>query len=489
VNKTTIVIFGASGDLTRRKLVPALFSLFRKGRLPEGCNIVGFSRSDYSHDAFREHLRTGVQELAGAIYDEDAWQAFAPHLWYSRGDSERREDYDGLRQCLRDLEGGPANRVYYAAVAPELFPILAEHLGDAGLTREHGGWRRIVVEKPFGTDLDSAQALTRTLHAVFTEEQIFRMDHYLGKETAQNILFFRFANTIFEPVWNRNYISNVQISVLEEIDVGRRGPYYDHAGILRDMFQNHLLQLLTLVAMEPPASFAPEAVRNEKAKVLGAIRPVNLWETARGQYRGYREAKGVAPDSPTATYGAMALHVDNWRWRGVPFFLRSGKALACRTSEITINFQCPPHMIFNVGNFGPNMLSICIQPDEGMHLRFQAKVPDQPEETREVDMEFLYKTHFGEGSLPEAYERLLLDVLNGDASLFPREDQIEITWKLIDPIIRGWQGPEAPPLDIYEPGSWGPDSADRMIASLGASWQLGCGCVQRSQACSCDYLR
>ncbi len=356
--------------------------------------------------------------------------------------------------------------------------MLAGHLGDSGLADQREGWRRIVIEKPYGTDLNSARDLTRALHDVFSEEQIYRMDHYLGKETAQNILFFRFANTIFEPIWNRNYVANVQISSLETLDIGRRGPYYDQTGILRDMFQNHLLQLLTLVAMEPPASFDATAIRNEKAKVLSAIQPVALSETVRGQYRGYRDAKGVASDSQTATYAALALRIANWRWQGVPFFLRSGKALGCPSSEIVVEFQRPPHMIFNGHETAPNMISLCIQPDEGIHLRFEVKTPDQAQQMRAVDMEFHYRTYFGENGLPEAYERLLLDVMLGDQSLFPREDQIEITWRLIDPIIEGWATPQAPPLEIYERGSWGPDGAEKLLASLRAHWRLGCSCMK-----------
>ncbi|HOF88114.1 MAG TPA: glucose-6-phosphate dehydrogenase [Armatimonadota bacterium] len=473
----TVVIFGASGDLTERKLIPALFSLFRKGRLPECCvNIVGFSRTPYSHDAFRAHLRDGMETLAPTAFDAEAWRAFAPRLWYAPGDTQTPGDYGTLRALLREIEGGPANRVYYAAVAPQLFPVLAGHLGDAGLADQREGWRRIVIEKPFGTDLASARDLTRALHAVFDEEQIYRMDHYLGKETAQNILFFRFANTIFEPVWNRNYVAGVQISVLEELDVGRRGAYYDQSGVLRDMFQNHLLQLLTLVAMEPPASFDATAIRNEKAKVLSAIQPIAPDETVRGQYAGYRSANGVAPDSHTATYAALALRIANWRWQGVPFLLRSGKALTCRTSEITIEFQRPPHRIFGEAAIGANLLTLAIQPNEGIHLRVQAKTPDQPREMAAVDMEFYYRSYFGENGLPEAYERLLLDVMLGDQSLFPREDQIEITWQLMDPVPPAWAAPGAPPLETYAPGSWGPAGAEALAARLGTLWHLGRTC-------------
>jgi glucose-6-phosphate 1-dehydrogenase len=495
---TSIIIFGGSGDLSRRKLVPALLSLHRKGRLPGNTNIIGFSRTPFSHDRYRNHLREGIETYNPAVFDADAWASFAEHLYYSPGDSDTGEGYESLRAFLERLEKGPANRLYYCATTPTLFGPIAQALGRLGMAggiRDSGlsafdsresGWRRIVLEKPFGSDLASAQELSRALLSVFEESQIYRMDHFLGKETAQNILFFRFANSMFEPIWNRNYVDNIQVTVFEAEGVGHRGGYYDQAGVLRDMFQNHLLQLLCLVAMEPPASFEAEAVRNEKVKLLSAIAPIALSDTVRGQYRGYRDAPRVAPDSQTATYGALRLYIDNWRWQGVPCYLRSGKSLSRKTSQIDVVLRCPPHVMFRLPPFGPNLLSLRIQPDEGVHLSVQAKVPESHErrgaagaspllETREVELSFHYGSYFGAASLPDAYERLLLDVLRGDASLFPRRDGIEAAWRLIDRVVAGWASPAAPMLAIYEPGSTGPIEADDLLARGGSCCPAGCG--------------
>ena len=472
---TTLVIFGASGDLTRRKLLPALFDAYRKKRLPKKFFIVGSARRDWDDKIFRDLMREAVIEFE-EDFDPVAWRSFAQQIYFCRGELTVAEDFVQLKKDLHQLEDGPANRLYYLAIAPRFFASTVQHLGNTNLVDQKEGWRNVVIEKPFGRDLASAEELSQTIHKILNEDQIYRIDHFLGKETAQNLLFLRFANAIFEPLWNRNYIKCVQITAAESVDVGHRGGYYDKAGILRDMFQNHILQLLTLITMEPPAPYNATTLRNEKVKILSAIRPIDLEDTVRGQYKGYLDAPGVAPNSQIATFAALKLFIDTWRWKDVPFYLRSGKALAKKATEISIIFKRPPYQMFDAFDEPqPNVLSICIQPDEGIHFQFEAKVPDTTHETRTVDMEFHYKDSFPKIDLPDAYERLLLDALQCDASLFARDDEIVNSWRIIDPILNGWQTDDAPPLASYIPGSWGPTEADELLAKEGHIWRMGCG--------------
>ena len=474
---TSIIIFGASGDLTQRKLIPSFFNLFRKYKTPKNFNIVGYGWTPFTNEQFRTHLRHGLDEYASYSFTEKEWSLFAPHLYYNQGKYDDRAGLEKLADFLISLEAGQANRLYYMAIPPSLFPATISNLDATHQIQENGGWRRVVVEKPFGTNKESAQELNTHLHKVLNENQIYRIDHYLGKETVQNILFTRFANTIFEPLWNRNYIDSVQITVAEEVGVGHRGGFYDGVGVLRDMFQNHLLQLVTLVAMEPPASFNADALRNEKVKVLSAIQPINgdavEYNTVRAQYQGYQDEMDVKKDSTTPTYAALRLFINNWRWQGVPFYLRSGKNMAEKQTQIIIRFKEPPLAMFPMPpgqKMTPNMLVLYLQPDEGVHLRFEAKAPDTVAETRSVDMEFHYAESFGPTAIPEAYERLLLDVLQGDASLFTRADEVEMAWSLIDPILRAWEKQQTPPLAKYEPGSWGPVEANALLAKDGRGW-------------------
>jgi glucose-6-phosphate 1-dehydrogenase len=480
IRPATVVILGASGDLTQRKLVPALHTLKCEGLLPPETQILGVARSDLSDEAFRQQLYEGVVDYArlkpGVC---ELWPRFADRISYLPGGYDDPDTYCRLKEQLAQLDAGtttPGDHLFYLAVPPTLYLPIVEELGRAGLNRSEAGWARIIIEKPFGHDRASAHELNQRLHAIFQEDQIYRIDHYLGKETVQNIMTLRFANAIFEPLWNRNYVDHVQITVAEQVGVGHRAAYYDQAGVLRDMFQNHLLQLLTLTAMEPPAVFEADALRDEKVKVLRVVRPGE--HHVRAQYAGYCDEPDVDPHSRTPTYAALQLFVDNWRWQGVPFYLRSGKHLAAKTTEIAVQFRRVPHLMFPLppdADITPNILSLCLQPDEGIHLRFETKQPGAGMRTRSVDMEFHYAEDFGAEALPEAYERLLLDAMQGDASLFARGDEIELAWGIIGPILQAWAGPEAPPLVTYPPGSWGPPDAVDFLAREGHAWILGCG--------------
>ncbi len=490
---TVIAIFGVTGDLARRKLIPSLYSNYIKGRLPEQLRIVGVGRREWTDATLIDHAHQSLKNYATAIYEQRAWDRFRKMLSYSKVNLPQPETYKNLRDDLDRLDNGYSNRLYYLSIAPEFYQDVVCNLGALGMARSNGGgragarsqspadtaqsWSRIVIEKPFGYNMETAQALNRVVHSVFDESQVYRIDHYLGKETAQNILFMRFANTIFEPVWNRSHISNVQVTVAETVDVGTRAGYYDGSGVMRDMVQNHLLQLLSLIAMEPPSAFDADALRNEKVKVLQAARAVKLEDTVRGQYAGYRSAAGVAPDSCTPTFAALKLFIDNWRWKDIPFYLRSGKAMRQKTTQVNIQFKRPPNSIFELtesGDYSRNMLSICIQPDEGIHLTIEAKIPDQ-QIAKSVDMELHYDNAFEAEDLPDAYERLILDAINGDPALFIRGDEIESAWKIVDPIIDGWAfDPAAPAMQNYAQGSWGPAAADKLLEREEHIWRLSC---------------
>ena len=485
-----LVIFGASGDLAQRKLLSSLFRLEAAGRLPDRFAIVGAGRTAFTDEEFREHARRAVQRFTrNGACDSRAWTAFASHLFYRRLDYDRTDDFRALGETLRELDRQfqlDDRFVFYLATPPDAYVRIAQQLRAAGLAADGGGVRRIVVEKPFGRDAASAAHLNEELLRCFPEREIYRIDHYLGKETVQNLLVFRFANGIFEPIWNRRYVDHVQITVAETLGIEHRAQYYETAGALRDMIQNHLLQLLCLTAMEPPGSLDPEAVRDEKTKVLQAIRPIPADEVerfaARGQYApgyvegrrvpGYREEPGVAPDSRVETFAAVKLPVHNWRWAGVPFYLRTGKRLPKPVSEIAIQFRAVPLALFDDDEAAtePNVLALRIQPNEGISLRIQAKVPGLELRIRPVNMEFRYGTAFGQ-DVPDAYERLLLDCLLGDPTLFARSDWIDLAWRILDPVLQWWESPASGAIETYEAGTWGPPSAQRLIATDGRRWR------------------
>lgn len=473
----TMVIFGASGDLTSRKLIPALYRSFRRGRLPTDTRIVGVSRSNFSDEAWREQLAESTAKQEIKDFDAESWQEFSQSIHYCPGDINSEQDFTTLAARLNELEHGqPTSRVYYIATMPQLYETAAAQLGKAGLADDSQGARRVVIEKPFGTDLATARSLNRAIAKVFREDQVYRIDHYLGKETVQNIMVLRFGNSIFEPLWNRNYIDHVQITVAEEVIVGRRADYYDGSGVLRDMFQNHILQLMMVIAMEAPIKYNADSVRDEKVKVLKGVRPLHGGDFAscgvRGQYEGYAQEKGVAPGSQTETFAALKLHIDNWRWNGVPFYLRSGKALSCRTTQIVIEFKEPPHLVFGGGRESSpaaNRLVIQIQPAEGIQLHFQSKVPDQGMSLRTSALDYRFDSNNSK-AMPDAYQRLLHDVMMGDASLFARSDEVELAWQIIDPIIAAWRSPAAPPMNTYPVDEWGPVASARWLEEQGRSW-------------------
>ncbi len=475
-----LVIFGAGGDLTWRKLVPAIYNLHLDGWLPEQFAVIGLDRRDMSDADYRQHLADGVRQFGSQKQlDETQWTDFIERFHYHKADFADKEAYTRLqKQIANQTEQWQTavDVVYYLAIPPQLIETVVDGLDNAALAadREHS---RIVVEKPFGHDLDSAQKLNQLLGRVFDETQIYRIDHYLGKETVQNILAFRFANVLFEPLWDRRYIDQVQITVAETVGVGHRGGYYDHAGALRDMIQNHLLQVLCLVSMEPPVSFDADEIRNKKVEVLQAIRPFSAadiaQDTARGQYAGYRDEEDVAADSTTETFAALKLFIDNWRWQDVPFYLRTGKCLPEKSSKVTILFRPVPHRAFPetaVPHWQPNQLVIHIQPDEGIDIRFQAKYPGPEMCLEPVNMAFRYQEAFNGEALPSAYETLLLDVMRGDATLFMRADQVEMAWRVVMPVLQAWQAGQTD-LAPYQPGKWGPAAAAALLAQDGREWR------------------
>lgn len=487
----TLVIFGGSGDLAKRKLIPALYNLSLDGVLPEPFAVVGVGRKDMDDDSYREFLRGGIEKFSRQSMDSEHWENFAQRISYHRGALDNPESYRVLGQHVREVEleySIPGNHIFYLSIPPALFSTCAEQLRSAGLVTdlEAEYFTRIIVEKPIGNDLASAEEVNDTLASVFDESQTYRIDHYLGKETVQNILVMRFGNAIFEPLWNQKYIDHVQITVSEEEGVGTRAGYYEDAGALRDMVQNHILQVLCLTAMEPPRSLAADVIRDRKLEVLQSLRPVDRVErvAVRAQYGsgypqgesvpGYRQEDGVDRESTTETYVALKVFIDNWRWADVPFFIRTGKRLGKRASEISVHFKEVPHTLFNQDRQAPlehNVLALRIQPDEGFSLRISSKQPGPRVSVDPVEMDFRYGSEYADPS-PEAYERLLLDVMAGDATLFMRRDAVEASWRWIEPILHAWEASPERWLPEYAAGTWGPVEAERLIHGHRRMWRI-----------------
>jgi len=490
---TVVVIFGASGDLTARKLLPAVYNLAHDSLLPADFHLVGYGRTAIPDEEFRRLAGVAVREFSRRELNAGIWERVAAHTSYVAGGYDEPAAFTRLAAHIDDLErriGRPVQRLFYISTPPSVFEPILRNLGASGLAAAHLGnplHAKVIIEKPFGRDLGSARALNAALRAVFAEHQVYRIDHYLGKETVQDLLVQRFANAIFEPLWNRNFIDSVQITVAEEVGVGGRGGYYEQSGCLRDMIQNHAMQLLALTAMEPPGSLAAESIRDEKVKVLNAIQPLDVapgGDAARAQYAagmiagkpvpGYLEEAGIAPGSATETYAALRLSINNWRWQGVPFYVRSGKRLARRVSEIAINFRRPPGTLFAGQNsrfdLAPNTLSFQIQPDEGLGLILNTKVPGLETRTQPVKMSFRYATTFGSNTA-EAYERLVLDAMIGDGTLFIRGDEAEASWRLCTPLLDAWRGAGRAGMDTYAAGSWGPPGSDALLGRLQHAWR------------------
>ncbi|HEX2031765.1 MAG TPA: glucose-6-phosphate dehydrogenase [Actinomycetota bacterium] len=458
---SAVVIFGASGDLTHRKLLPALYHLFVEGLLPASFGIVGYARTELNNAQFREMARDSVARFGRTEPQAEPWDEFAKGLYYVPGEFTDEGAMSHLRRHLQDLDrerGTEGRRFYYAATPPAAFPDIVARIGEEGMAER----ARIVIEKPFGTDLQSARDLGRLLHEVFDESQVFRIDHYLGKETVQNILVFRFANSLFEPLWNRRYVDHVELSVCEDIGIEGRGRFYERTGALRDMVQTHLFQVLSFLTMEPPVAFQPERLRDEKVKVFQAIADVRPEDVVRGQYRGYRDEDGVASDSDVETFAALRLEIDNWRWAGVPFYLRTGKRLSRRVAQAVVEFKDVPHRLFEkegLGGVERNRLAMRIQPDEGIVLSFTVQAPGLGITLEQAGLDFEYGEAFEGRPLVEAYEALLLEAMHGDHTMFLRQDGLERAWEVLDPAFR-----DPPPVQEYEPGTWGPAEADAMIA-------------------------